>query len=266
MTNPNTLPDNNLNPDPQPQAAPAPTQDPQPEQGQTPPDALGLSEGLSPSVADAKQESPMTSGTTGGGLTPVAQKQLKRKRATRLTLEADARAIRAELGKGLGASEISARHGWSHNAYNRRMRVAEKQAKDEFGGDRIYRIFLMHEARFAAIQRDAREQAAEIKARLLDAIKNGTLDPRELAALGNVHVRSLKFIMDCQKEILKCAQATHITPSREEAEKAAYIDALYEENCGPGSEIVRVEDKSGMVYLFRQRDLVSRREKDADEG
>jgi len=140
------------------------------------------------------------------------------RRRTRLVREQEARALREELGEGLTVTEIRARHGWTHSAYYRRARLAERLAREEYDPKRAFMIFLTHETRYRRLQRDAEALAEETRRELSRTGGDGA-DLRKRAALTNALVAILRFIGECEGRILRCAESMGIKPAEPESEE-----------------------------------------------
>jgi hypothetical protein len=142
----------------------------------------------------------MTSGTTGGGLTPVAHK-----RSTRLAIERDARAILADIEDNFAMHEILKRHGWTRNAYYRRLRLAEQIARGKDDPQRIIALILKRQARYETLQRHAEARAEELQRRLAQPRNEGhQMAPREEAALTAGLLKMLNYIGECEERIHEC--------------------------------------------------------------
>jgi hypothetical protein len=134
-------------------------------------------------------------------------------RCTRAELERDAKALLNELGMGMRAAEIRGRHRWTRTAYHRRLKVAETLAREDYDPARAMMVFLQHEARFRNLQREARQRAEYLKSRL-EAVAACPKEPevgRE-AMLHTALTQTVKFIADCEKEILSCAVRLKVMP------------------------------------------------------
>jgi len=177
----------------------------------------------------------MTSGTTGGGLTPVAQKQPKRKRSTRLALERDARAILADLEDDLSAQEILERHNWTRHEYNRRLRLAEKLLHQKDDIQPIIDLYLQRQALYKSLQAQAQARADEIRTRLTKSHADGQhLDPREEAALTTALLETLTYVGECHEKIKSSAleiesQIEDSIPDLEKSQTDELHDYLREE-------------------------------------
>jgi hypothetical protein len=139
-----------------------------------------------------------------------------RGRAGCLALEQDARLLLADLGKRLSVTEICRRRGWTRNAYYRRLRVAEKFAREEYDPRRAMAVFLKREARCQRLQAAADRCMKQVAFCLRGvSASDDRVKPAALAALIGAFVKALKFQADCERDLWQSARDMSLLPSQE---------------------------------------------------
>ena len=167
---------------------------------------------------DTALDKEAVSGDAQSGVTAPERRPPSAKYSTRLAREREAKAIREELDRGLSATEICAKYGWTHSTYYRRLRLAEKMGRDEYDPERAFMIFLKHEARYRRLQHEAEAMAAEIRRDLSQRAGDGA-NLREKAALATALAGLLRLIGDCEAKISKCAKVLGIKAAESDGEK-----------------------------------------------